>query len=356
MLRIATLLCAIAAFCLGSSATSADMGGARLQAKLKAAFAAGELAGLHSVLIMRGDAIFAEAHFPGDDQRWGERLGTRAHGADSLHDLRSVTKSVVGLLYGVALRDGLVPPLEAPLLDAFPEYADLAADADRRAILVRHALSMSMGAEWNEDLPYSDPRNSEIAMELASDRYRFVLDRPMVAEPGGRWIYNGGATAAIARLIERGAGMPLDAYAEKALFGPLGISDFDWVRGADGVPSAASGLRLNIHDLAKIGRLVLNRGRLGDAQIVPEDWIAAALAPHADVPSGLRYGYFWWLSPSGPGPVWAAGFGNGGQRLQLYPNSGMLIAVFAGNYNDPEAWRLPVKIILEFLVPTLEGR
>ena len=110
---------------------------------------------------------------------------------------------------------------------------------------------MKMGTEWNEDLPYSDPKNSEIAMEYAEDRYRFVLDRPMVNEPGDWWTYHGGAVAVIAKLIADGVGMPIDKYAEQKLFKPLGISEFEWVRGADDVPSAASGLRLTIHDLAK---------------------------------------------------------------------------------------------------------
>jgi CubicO group peptidase (beta-lactamase class C family) len=80
-----------------------------------------------------------------------------------------VTKSIVSLLYGMALADGLVPGLDDSLLDHFPAYADLAADPRRRKILVRHALAMQMATEWSEDLPYTDPRNSEIAMEMAAD-------------------------------------------------------------------------------------------------------------------------------------------------------------------------------------------
>jgi CubicO group peptidase (beta-lactamase class C family) len=108
-----------------------------------------------------------------------------------------VSKSIVGLVYGIALADGKVPPPEAPLLASLPEYADLAADPARKRWTIHHVMTMTMGTDWDElGVPYSDPTNSEIAMDTAPDRYRFVLGAPVVMEPGKRWIYNGGATGA----------------------------------------------------------------------------------------------------------------------------------------------------------------
>jgi CubicO group peptidase (beta-lactamase class C family) len=189
-------------------------------------------------------------------------------------------------------------------------------------------------------------------MELADDRYRFVLDRPMAHEPGTQWTYNGGATAIIAKLIADGTGMPIDAYAKQKLFDPLGITEFEWIKGADGVPSAASGLRMTTHDLAKIGQMVMDGGKSAGTQIVPEAWIEAALTPHAKTDE-LRYGYFWWLAPEGDPPIWAAGFGNGGQRLWINKRGGLVMVVFAGNYNQPDAWKVPVAVTLDFLLPEL---
>ena len=355
MLGLRRLCCAIAivTFVAPCGAFAKDR---TLDEKLKAAFAAGELPGLHSVLVIHDGETVAEDYFPGLDERWGVSLGERTHGPDTLHDLRSVTKPIVGLLYGIALAEGKVPDVDEGLLAQFPEYAVLADDPQRKAILIRHALSMKMGTEWNEDLPYSDPNNSEIAMELAADRYRFVLDRPMVNEPGDYWVYNGGAVAVIAKLIADGVGMPIDEYAERKLFQPLGITEFEWVRGQDGVPSAASGLRLNIHDLVKIGQLILQNGEFNGQQVVPAAWLEASFTPRAQLDSGLRYGYFWWLAPWGEPPAWVAGFGNGGQRLTVQPEQNLVIAVFAGNYNQPDAWKLPVKIIEEFVVPALKAK
>ncbi len=319
---------------------------------LTAAHADGALPGLHAVLVRYAGKTLAEVYFPGQDERWGKNLGVRDHGPDTLHDIRSVTKSVVGLLYGIALSEGKVPPPEAPLLDQFPEYADLAADPERRNMTVGHALSMKLGTEWNEDLPYTDPRNSEIAMELAGDRYRYVLDRPMVHEPGDYWAYNGGAVALIGRLIAEGTGMDLDAYAARALFDPVGIDAFEWVRGADGVPSAASGLRLTTPGLSRLGDLILQDGKWEGRQVVPADWLGTAFTPRA-VLDELRYGYLFWLAGSGDPPAWVAGFGNGGQRLTVQPEIGLTVTVLAGNYNDPDAWRIPVAVIEDFVVPEI---
>lgn len=325
-----------------------------LEQKMKSAFEAGELSGLHSVLVMRKGEIFAEVYLEGSDQKWGKPLGKRQHDPTTLHDLRSVTKSIVGLLYGIALSEGLVAEIHECLVCQFPEYQDLAADPERRKILIRHALSMRMGTEWNEELPYSNPKNSEIAMELAEDRYRFVLDRALVQEPGEGWTYNGGATAIIAHLIAKGTGKKVDQYAKEKLFDPLNITNYEWVRGFDGEPSAASGLRLNTHDLAKVGQMILAKGKINGKQVIPASWLQASFTPRSTLRSGLRYGYFWWLAQRGSPPRWVAGFGNGGQRLSINKKFETVIVVFAGNYNKPDAWKLPVKIIVDFLVPALE--
>ena len=328
----------------------------QLQSQIEQAHQAGQLDGLHGVLVIHKGEILAEQYFAGTDESWGQMLGVRTLTPTCLHDLRSVTKSVVSLLYGIALADGQVPGLDESLVEQFPDLSDLSADPERRKMTVRHALSMMMGTEWNEDFPYSDPRNSEIAMEMADDRYRFVLDRPLVDAPGEKWVYNGGATALIGHFIAKGTGMALDAYATEKLFKPLGIKEFGWIRGADGVPSSASGLRLNIHDLAKIGRLVLQDGEWEGTQIVPSAWLEQALKPHAVPEEGIRYGLFWWLAPDGDPPYWAAGFGNGGQRLTVSKVSDLIVAIFAGNYNAPDAWKVPVKVIVDFVVPAIQKR
>src|SRR5882672_12969633 len=191
-----------------------------------------------------------------------------------MHDLRSVTKSMVGMLYGIALADGKVPAPEARLYDQFPEYPDLASQPGRDRITIAHVLSMTMGIEWDElTFPYSDPRNSEIMMEAAPDRYRYILSLPIVGEPGVKWTYCGGATALLGRLIAKGTGEKLLDYARHALFEPLSFGPSEWTVGRDGEPRTASGLRLLPRDMLKVGQLVLANGAWQGKQIVPAEWL-----------------------------------------------------------------------------------
>jgi CubicO group peptidase (beta-lactamase class C family) len=319
----------------------------------------GRLRNLHGVVVVRLGRLVFEQYWAGRDERWGAPLGEVAFGPETVHDLRSVGKSVVGLLYGIARARGAVPDLDRPLLDMFPEYADLAAEPARREVLVRHALTMTMGTEWDETLPYTDPQNAERRMEDASDRYRFILDRPLVAAPGTRWVYNGGTTAVLAKLVARGTRQPLLEFARQHLFGPLGITDVDWVTDAAGEPIAASGLRLRPRDAARIGQLVLNGGRWGEQELVPASWLTESTRPHVSTSdSFVRYGYQWWLAGSSFGDSttpWIAAFGNGGQRIFALPQLELVVVVTAGNYNLPENWRLPLAVLNQFVLPALVG-
>jgi CubicO group peptidase (beta-lactamase class C family) len=255
---------------------------------------AGEFENIHSLLIVRSGKLVIEEYFKGADERRGEPLGTIEFNASTLHDIRSITKSVTSALFGIALAGDPNRSIDDSVLSYFPEYKDLRTQ-DRLAIRLRDLLSMTAGWEWNEKLSYRDPLNSEIRMDIASDRYRFVLERPIVAKPRRQFTYNSGCTVLIAAVIERWTKMPLDKYAEQQLFQPLGISKYEWLKDAHGTPIAASGLRLRPRDLAKFASLYLDKGRWHESQVIPEDWIDASLMPHIQVDGNLEYGYQWWL-------------------------------------------------------------
>jgi CubicO group peptidase (beta-lactamase class C family) len=269
-----------------------------------------------------------------------------------------VTKSIASLLYGIALDRGLVPPPEASVVAQFPEYPDLVADPARRDISIGHALSMTMGLEWDETLPYTSAANSEIAMEQAPDRFRFILGRPVVHAPGQTWTYSGGAVALIGALITRGTGKSLTHFARETLFEPLGIKDCYWMAGADGVESAASGLRLSTRSLLAIGTMLVNGGRHGDRQVVPASWLEAAFSPATQTSDGLDYGRLFFLGeapvPAFGGPKsWIGCFGNGGQRLWLMPDAGLACVILAGAYDQPDNWVTPTRVWREIVLRNL---
>jgi CubicO group peptidase (beta-lactamase class C family) len=328
-----------------------DLGG-----RIDAAQRDGALSGLHGVVIVRYGRLVLERYCTGADEALGRPLGEVGFGPDTLHDLRSVTKSIVGLLYGIALEAGTVPAPEAVLIDQFPEYADLAADPRRRQLTVAHALSMTLGIEWREDGDYTNPANGEIAMEMSPDRWRYVLERPIVEAPGTRWVYCGGATALIGRLLTRGTGMTLPTYARAVLFDPLGIGATGWNTGGDGEPLAASGARLTPRDLARVGQLMIQRGQWEGRQVVPAAWIAASTQPSVSIDGPFRYGRHWYLGETtvaGKPQAWIGAIGNGGQRLLIMPGLELAVAITAGNYNQATQSQLPSKLFREIVLPSL---
>ena len=336
-----------------------------LGARLDKAIADRRVWNLHGLVVVRNNRLVLERYFEGEDHARGiGDIGRVAFAPHTLHDLRSCSKSIIGLLYGIALQQGKVPPPEARLFSAFPEYADLADKDDRDRLTIQHVLTMTMGTDWDESsLPYSDPRNSETAMDNAPDRYRYILERRVVDTPGVRWTYCGGATALLARMVAKGSGRTLLEFARENLFDPLGMGPTQWTTGRDGEPFAASGARMSVRDLARIGVMMLQSGKQGERTVVPADWMARCISPAVSADEVRRYGYQWFLldiafgKPKG----WAVGRlerlwtaqGEGGQRLFIIPALQLVIAITAGNYLKDDQWIPPTRILREVVLGSL---
>jgi CubicO group peptidase (beta-lactamase class C family) len=311
---------------------------------------------VHAVLIERDGRLVYEEYFSGTDERWGESLGRVVFTRETKHDLRSVTKSVVSALVGIANSSGAIRSLDTPLLDYFPEFHDLQVP-ERRQITIRHALMMSAGFEWNEDVPYNDPHNDEIVMIGSSDPIHYVLSRPIVAAPGTTWRYNGGTTQALGTIVQRATKQALADYARAVLFSPLGITDFEWLGNLGGVPSAASGLRLRPRDLAKFGSLYLHDGQWNGRQVIPAEWVDQSTRRRLTLPGqGARgYAYQWWHTcyPTPSGVVEApTAVGNGEQRIFLLRAQKTVVTVLSGRYNDFSV-HPPQRLLLDFIIPAL---
>ena len=314
-------------------------------------------ANIHSVVIARHGHIAFERYYAGNDEHWGTPVGSVRFAADVKHDLRSITKSVVSLLVGIAAGEGRFPALDSSVLDFFPEYRSLRTPA-KAALTFRHLLTMSAGLEWDESLLYNDPRNSEIRMIASSDPVGFVLKQPLATTPGSTFNYNGGATTVLGAALERGVRSRMEDYARERLFRPLAITDTEWVRMPNGLTSAASGLRMRPRDIAKLGKLLLNDGTADGRRIVPAGWVAQSIQPHRPVDAFFSYGYQWWTATSRMGASsypWSAGVGYGGQRLFAQPDLDLIVVITAGHYGDPLQNVIPLAIFTQFILPAVRS-
>jgi CubicO group peptidase (beta-lactamase class C family) len=245
-------------------------------------------ANIHSVLVVRGSTLVFEHYRNGADERWRVPLPSATHGPEVKHDLRSATKSVTGLLMGLVLERKLIPSLEESIFQYFREYPDLRT-VEKDRIRVRHLLTMSAGLEWDENVPDIDPIHGEMRMWRSRDHLRTALEPHLVAAPGQVWNYSGGCTELLGALLQRLAGQPIDEFASEMLLEPLGITDVESSRHADGSPSASGGLRMRSRDLAKIGQLVVGRGQWKGRQIIPAQWIDDSRAPHIGAADRLYF-------------------------------------------------------------------
>jgi CubicO group peptidase (beta-lactamase class C family) len=314
-------------------------------------------ADIHSVLVIRHGKLVYEQYFAGADERLGQSIGIVNYDAATMHDLRSITKSVTALVLGIEIGKGQIAGVDQPVLPQLPDYGDLRSP-ERDKITLRHLLTMSQGLVWNEDLPYSNPANSEIRMDYSSDPVRYALSQPVQAPPGTVYTYSGGSATIIAALLRKATGHTLDELARADLFEPLGIADFEWIHFPSGDPVAASGLRMRPRDLAKIGQLVLDHGTWNGKQVVPADWIAAATSPQINGPQLYFYGYQFWLGRSlvqGREIDWAAGVGYGGQRLFIVPALDLVVLVHAGLYSSPMQSSVPLTILNRYVLAAVKA-
>ena len=346
------------------TADSVGLDPARLAA-LTVSARSGADTGVHAILIERGGLLVYEEYFDAPDQRWGTSLGRITMTPTTLHDLRSVTKSVVSALVGIAVAEGRIKSLDQPVVEWFPEFPELNT-AERRRMTLSHALGMTAGLQWDEDIPYTDPRNDEIRMTNDSQPLRFALSRPFAHPPGEEWTYNGGLTHVMAAVLERATKQSIEEYARIKLFDPLGIDTVQWIGDLAGMPAAASGLRLRPRDLAKFGSLFLHGGQWNGKQIIPATWVESSTRRQfrfrpragADSTGQFGYGHFWWYNcyPTPAGLIEArTAVGNGQQRIFVMPGLDMVVTIFAGRYNDRTASALSTRVLHQVLSAVRTG-
>jgi CubicO group peptidase (beta-lactamase class C family)/pimeloyl-ACP methyl ester carboxylesterase len=323
----------------------------------------GNYPNIHSVLLIRNNKLVYEKYFPGNDVIRSDgktSYGFTNHHHDSLHDLRSVTKSIIGASVLIAQAQGKIKNLNQRVFDFFPEYAQHDTGL-KKQITVQHLLNMSAGLEWNENISYLDPKNSETQMSRSPDAIEYVLSQTLVDTPGKKFNYSGGCSQVLAAIVEKVSGMPVDQFLEQYLFNPLGIKSI-WIRFRDGKPSAASGLRIRSRDMAKFGLLYLNNGNWNGKSIIPPQFVEQTLQSQVTTTynsgqeSYVGYSNQFWLPtyivPDGKSYVVEA-VGNGGQLILISKELNLVLIVTAGNYNIRNLPKDTYHIYRDFVYPAV---
>lgn len=295
---------------------------------------------VHSVLVARNGRLVFEEYFPGyawDYEGEGFRGPWTEFGPETRHNTASVTKSITGLLVGIALDRGCLPNTDASVFSFFPEYAHLSDDG-KAQITLAHLLTMTSGLAWNEqDVFYSELENDIVQLFLVEDPVEYVLSKQLVHRPGIQWYYNGGGPNLLGEIIQSCSGKRLDQFAQEHLFSPLQIPGVEWVFINPDFVYASGDIKVRPRDMAKIGQLVLNKGTWRDARIVSEAWVQQMTRTHVQLGPSQGYGFLWWtrIYWRGKDSVTATvADGWGGQRVMVFPDLDLVVVFTGGNYTQ----------------------
>lgn len=321
----------------GLNASMADLAGIDPEALQKTvqAIIQGEAGVLKSLLVLRGGSLVLEEYF-------------HDYGPDDPTAILSCTKSISSLLTGLAIQEGHIPGVDAPLLGFFPEIRNQAGEGWERLTL-KHLLTMSLALDWSTE-------EAQGLHGTGPQAFRQILSRNVVGRPGEDWEYVNMNVNLLAGVIHAATGEYPEPFAKRALFEPLGITDWNWDYSKQDSYNLMDGsLRLRPRDMAKIGVMVSKGGVWQGERILAEKWIEDSLSPHLDTGSGTEeYGYLWWRMKL-PGPQGAplqAAFANGwgSQFIILFPELDLVVVTTGGNQENGKHLAVG-EVMVKYLLP-----
>lgn len=278
-----------------------------------------------SLVVARGGEVEVEHYTDGEPAR--------------LRNTRSCTKTVLGMLVGIAIEQGAIAGVETTVASLLPRRVpQLHHDPRKAEITVHDLLTMSSCLEcddWNE---YS--AGNEERMYLREDWAQFALDLPIRGDRSFSYCTAGVVLLGIA--LETALGESLASFAARELFPAVGITDYDWPRTPLGESHSAGGLALTSRGLLGLGRLYLE----GGDGVVPSAWVEKSTTPQARIDERTEYGYLWWLRDFAGYRSWYM-TGTGGNRLHVVPAVDLVAVITTTNFQRRDAHELSDRLLVE---------
>jgi CubicO group peptidase (beta-lactamase class C family) len=277
---------------------------------------AGQIKNLRCLIVYKDNHIIKEKYF---------------HPGDSLaaFDVRSVTKSVISTLTGIAIDKGYIQSEDQTIGGCLQPLVGTI-DSIKANIKIRDLLSMTCGISGNDLISISRMTD----WLNAPNQITFILNSPMDSKPGQVFTYNNDAPHLMSAILTEVTEMSTFQFAKKYLFQPLGIKDHYWLTDKQGIYNGAAGINLTPYDMLKLGQLYLNKGVYNGVRVVSEEWINKAstfkITTNNAEDFGPGYGYFWWVGNKESHSYFFAN-GYGGQFIVVVPDL-KLIVVTTNNW------------------------
>lgn len=275
--------------------------------------------GIDSFIIVKDGLLVHEVYFNNYDM-------------NKVHDLRSATKSITSALVGVAIDNnfiGSVDELVFPRDIGYSSYRNW--DDQKNDIEIEHLLTMTSGLAC-DDWVSSSPSN-ERKMYKKRDWVKFILDLQLINTPGDFWSYCTGGVVTLGAIIEQSSGMPAEIFAENYFFTPLEITNYHWEFTPQRRVDSGGHIHMIPRDMAKIGKLFLQKGSWRGQQLVSERWVEDSTSSKVTTRNNSDYGYLWWRDQI-DGIDYYYASGNGGQYICIVPSLDIVVVSTGSNYNS----------------------
>lgn len=320
--------------------------------KLVSDIKSGKIKNVHGLIIIKDDKLITEEYFAG-------------YHRERLHYTASVSKSFASALFGIAVDNGFFGNDMNSLMDktaseVFHDYKEIIkSESGKDSLRMKHILSMTAGLKWDEHtFPYSDNRNDCNRINNSPDPMKFLFEKEQEHTPGSVFYYNGGLSLSISYLIEEYTKLPVDKFAEKYLFRPLDINDYEWESTSNGLIDTDGGLHLKPIDQAKLGYLYLKKGTWNENKIISKEWVDISTTMHKRNVGLPDYGFQWWggdYTYSTDSFSMYLASGHGGQKIVIIPSLNTVIVLTQQVFDNPFADLNFIAILSDYILPSIKS-
>ena len=284
------------------------------------ALEADKRANVHNILVVKDGAVILECSHPG-------------YSVNTWHLSHSMSKTLTGMAIGLLVDEGRIS-VDDKIVDILPIYHK---DPRFENITIYHLLTMSAGVRFSEAGSVSESHWSEAFFESG-----------VAFAPGSEFSYNSMNTYILARIVSLYTGTTVSEFVRERILEPLGITNFFWEMGPEGVEKGGWGVYMSVESWAKLGEMMLMGGVFDGKRILSEAWVREATSQHATTPEIVgryNYGYQLWVSRDGDSFLF-----NGmlGQNVWVSPRNNMVVSINSGNnelFQDSAALHLIEKYL-----------
>ena len=295
-----------------------------------------------ALLISKNAVLVSEKYFNGYDSLTG-------------HNVKSISKSFLSALVGIARRENYLTDLNQAMLDFFPEYNTPGLDPRKSSITVRHLLTQKAGYE-HERYNYSKIFSS-------SNWIKACIEFPLTYDPGSVFSYNTAQTHLLSGILTKSTGISIREFAATRLLGPSNITLTDWRQDPQGIYFGGNNMYFLPRSLVRFGQLYINGGCMNGNQIVPSEWVEDSWKDYSGQQNvnwgplrNIGYGYLWWLGKMDEYQLYLA-IGYGGQFIIDIPAINMIIVTTADSQVewDTSDWQVfqIIELVYRNIIPAI---